>query len=161
MICITGTPGTGKSTIMKRLCELGYNCAEVAEIAEGCVIGIENGEKIIDTDCMRYIAFDGIVVGHLSHHMKCDSVIVIRSHLKDIEKRLESRNYSMKKIMDNVESEAIDLIGYEAEMLHKGQVYEVMNEVMDETVNKVTGIIEGKVTKKEKIDITEEILQWY
>lgn len=161
MICVTGTPGTGKSTVLERLSAKGYKCSELLDIADKCITGIEDNEKIIDTSCLSQIKFEGIVVGHLSHYMKCKSVIVLRSHLKDLEERLLSRGYSREKIMDNVESEAIDLIGYEAEELHKGQVYEILNENIDETVNKVIKIIEGKVKQSEKIDLTEEILLWY
>jgi len=161
MICISGTPGTGKSSILSALSRMGYKCSELSDLSSGCEVGIENGERIIDASCLKKIDFDGIVAGHLSHYMKCDTVIILRSHLKDLESRLKSRGYSKDKMMDNIEAEAIDLIGYEAEEMHPGKVSEIVNDNLDETVNKVLQIIENKKSYDDKIDLSEEIMLWY
>ncbi len=161
MICISGTPGTGKSSVISALKDKGFKCSELNDLSAECEIGIEDGERVIDTDCLKNIHFEGIIAGHLSHYMKCDYVIVLRSHLKDIERRLKLRGYSNEKIMDNVEAEAIDLIGYEAEEIHPGNVSEILNEDLDETVNKVLDIINGGKRYCDNIDLSEEILLWY
>ncbi|MGC9294096.1 MAG: adenylate kinase family protein [Thermoplasmata archaeon] len=161
MICISGTPGTGKSSVLSALSKLGYKCSELSDLSSVCVVGIEDGEKIIDVNCLKKIDFDGIVAGHLSHYMRCDAVIILRSHLKDLENRLKLRGYSKKKIMDNVEAEAIDLIGYEAEEMHPGKVSEILNENLDETIYKILQIIENKKSYDDKIDLSEEIMLWY
>jgi hypothetical protein len=63
--------------------------------------------------------------------------------------------------MDNIESEAIDLIGSEAEELHPGNVHEILNSDVEETANFVENVIKGKKSTSLKIDLTEEILKWY
>ncbi len=161
MICITGTPGTGKSSVINALKSRGYTCYEMIDVASDCITGEENYEKVTDTECLKNKKVDGIVAGHLSHYMKCDKVIVLRSHLLDLEKRLSSREYDKRKIMDNLEAEAIDLIGYESEKLHPGNVYEVLNSNIDETVNKVLLIIAGNAESGGRIDLVEEIMLWY
>jgi len=161
MICISGTPGTGKSSVLSAFSKMGYKCSELSDLSLGCEVGIENGERIIDVSCLKKIYFDGIVAGHLSHYMKCDTVIILRSHLKDLESRLKSRGYTKDKMMDNIEAEAIDLIGYEAEEMHPGKVSEIVNDNLDETVNKVLQIIENKKSYDDKIDLLEEIMLWY
>jgi adenylate kinase len=161
MICISGTPGVGKTTVMKEMKRKGYGAKEFDSILEKCFVGIEDGEKIVDEDCLKGIRQEGIYFGHLSHYAKCDIVIVLRSHLREIYSRLEKRGYPRSKIMDNLECEAIDLIGSEAEMLHPGMIYEVLNEKIDATMDEIENIIKGKNSTRVKIDLTEEILDWY
>jgi adenylate kinase len=161
LICITGTPGTGKSSLIALLRSRGYEVHEMIDIANDCVDGTEENEKLIDTDCLGRLRVDGIVASHLSHYLKCDLVIVLRSHLHDVEDRLSKRGYAKKKIMDNVEAEAIDLIGAEAEELHPGRVFEVLNENIDDTVAIVENIIKGKLEDKDKIDLLMEMMDWF
>ncbi len=161
MICITGTPGVGKSTILKEMIKRGYEVSEFDTLIKDCIIEEKDEEKIVDEICLKNVKEDGVFFGHLSHYAGCDSVIVLRSHLKDIEDRLKKRNYSKSKIMDNIESEAIDLIGSEAEELHPGNVHEILNSDVEETANFVENVIKGKKSTSLKIDLTEEILEWY
>jgi adenylate kinase len=161
VICITGTPGTGKSAVLEELGRRGHRVHEFDSISGGCVVGIERGEKVVDEDCLKNITVEEITAGHLSHYANCDIVIVLRSHLKDIYQRLREREYERKKIMENVESEAIDLIGYEAESIHPGRTVEVMNESIMDTADIIESIIAGEKFPLGKIDLMEEILDWY
>ncbi len=161
MICITGTPGTGKTTIASGLEKRGYKKLEFLDIASNCVDGMENGEYIIDESCLKFIKADGIVESHLSHFMDCDLVIVLRAHLRDIGERLKQRGYNKEKIMDNIEAEALDIIGHEAKELHGENAFEIMNDDPEETINKIISIIDGKEGKHEIYDLSEEILNWY
>ncbi|MCL5408337.1 MAG: AAA family ATPase [Candidatus Thermoplasmatota archaeon] len=161
MICITGTPGVGKSTVMSEISDRGYKALEFDNLIGECVVEIKDGEKIVDEKCLRKIRKDGIYFGHLSHYADCETVVVIRSHLKELEERLKKRGYSNSKIMDNVESEAIDLIGVEAERLHPGKTAEILNTSLEETADFIENVIKGKDSKRVKIDLTEEILNWY
>lgn len=161
MICVTGTPGTGKTKIMEELRKRGYSVHEFDSISEECVSSWEDQEKVLDEDCLRRIEIEGIAVGHLSHYAKCSSVIVLRGHLKDISSRLRDRGYSSKKITDNLECEAIDLIGYEAKTKHPSKTIEILNENLEETLDIIENIIAGKKFTSKNIDLTEEILDWY
>ncbi|MCL4446933.1 MAG: AAA family ATPase [Thermoplasmatales archaeon] len=161
MICITGTPGVGKTTVMKELKKRGYAVLEFDSLIDGCVLEEENGEKIVDEECLKDIRGEGIYFGHLSHYALCDLVVVLRCHLKELEVRLRKRDYSRSKIIDNIESEAIDLIGFEAEKIHPGKTYEIMNSKVEETADFIENVIKGRYPTRMKIDIMEEILDWY
>ncbi len=161
MMCITGTPGVGKSTVMAELKKRGYDVAEYDTLIGECILEISDGEKIVDEACLGRIRKEGIFCGHLSHYSQCDKVVVLRSHLKDIETRLNDRGYSKSKVMDNIESEAIDLVGFEAEKLHPGRTVEVLNDSVEETANLIENVIKGKKSTSDKIELSEEILDWY
>ena len=161
MICVTGTPGVGKSTVMKKLSDRGYDASEFDALIDDCVLKVEDGERIVDQECLKNIRVEGIFFGHLSHYARCDKVVVIRAHLKDIGNRLRRRGYSSSKIMDNIESEAIDIIGYEAEMIHPGNTFEIMNTSVENTADFIENVIKGRVSTSVKVDLTEEILDWY
>lgn len=161
MICVSGTPGVGKSALLKEMMERGFAVKEFDEVSQGCSAGSKNGERIVDENCLRSLRFDGIFFGHLSHFAKCDLVIIIRSHLKDIQSRLKERGYPAEKIMDNVESESIDIIGVEAEENHPGKTFEILNENLLETADLLEKIIKRNFFPSKKIHLTEEILDWY
>lgn len=161
MICITGTPGTGKSRIKEELLKKGYEISELDDVSGQCITGREKGENIVDEECLGQIKREGIIVGHLSHFTRCDVTIVLRGHLKDIHSRLRERGYPEGKIMDNVECEAIDLIGNEARSINERNTYEILNEDLEETMNIVENIIKGKKISPKIIDLAEEILDWY
>ncbi|MEM0128135.1 MAG: AAA family ATPase [Thermoplasmatales archaeon] len=161
MICVTGTPGTGKSTLMEKMKRKGLDAHEFDEIIGQCISSQDGDEAIVDEKCLRKIKETGIYFGHLSHYAQCDLVIVLRAHLSNIESRLAERGYSRSKIMDNIECEAIDLIGEEAFSIHPASTHEIINENIDETFELIEKIIRGEASKKEKIDLTEEILDWY
>ncbi len=161
MICITGTPGVGKSAVMNELARRGYAVAEFDSLIGDCVVGETGNEKIVDEECLGMIRKDGIYFGHLSHYARCDTVVVLRCHLRSLQERLMKRGYSSAKVMDNVESEAIDSIGSEAEEFHPGNVFEVLNSNVKETADFIEKIIKGKRPSTVKIDLVEEILDWY
>lgn len=161
MICVTGTPGVGKSAVMKELQKRGYEAEEFDSLIDECIVEVRDGERIVDEKCLRKIGVDGLYFGHLSHFARCQKVVVVRAHLGDLESRLGKRGYSRSKIMDNVESEAIDLIGFEAEGMHPNNTYEVMNSGVEGTADFIENVIKGKNPTSAKIDITEEILNWY
>ncbi|MEM0167276.1 MAG: AAA family ATPase, partial [Thermoplasmatales archaeon] len=155
------TPGAGKSTLMEEMKKRGYEVHEFDELVASCIKSYEDGEGIVDEKCIRKIRKEGIYFGHLSHYAKCDLVIVLRAHLKDIAKRLSDRGYNRKKVMENVECEAIDLIGEESLSIHPGKTYEVMNDDVERTADVIERIIKGEISPREKIDLVEEILDWY
>ncbi|MGC8562246.1 MAG: AAA family ATPase [Thermoplasmata archaeon] len=161
MICVTGTPGVGKSTVMNELIKRGIKASEFDSLIVNCIVKEIEGEKIVDEKCIRKISANGLYFGHLSHFAKCEKVVVLRAHLADIEARLNERGYSRSKIMDNIESEAIDLIGFEADRLHPNSTFEFLNSDVKETADFIENIIKGKEPRSLKIDLMEEILDWY
>jgi adenylate kinase len=142
LIIITGTPGTGKSTLAKYLGEkTGAEVVGANEIAKsyGYVIGKDGyGTSIIDMKKLEkrinQIAKEQsrkkiplIIEGHLLSGIKVGSavVIVMREHLPTLIKRLEKRGYPFGKIRDNIISEALNLCGSDSRKRYR-RVYEVL-----------------------------------
>jgi len=147
LIALTGTPGTGKSSVAERLRRGGYRVASVVELAKkyDCVIDEEDGELVIDVENLaNIIDFDGVVEGHLSHLLKPDLTIVLRCNPAVLKERLSERNWSEEKLMENVEAELLDVILVEA-LEQAGEVYEIDTTEMsvDEVADAVDSIIKG------------------
>ena len=119
-LALTGTPGTGKSTVAQMLSSDGYEVITVESLAEQYGLSGEidpsDGVRVIDTGALHDVLApawesspDGVVVvdGHLSHHLPCDAVAVLRCSPEFIESRLVSRGYSADKVQANYEWELL------------------------------------------------------
>jgi adenylate kinase len=115
---ITGTPGTGKSSVADELKARGFSVLHLSETARDYVIGEDAARetRVIDED--RWVAefppFEGFVEGHLAHLLPCDRVVVLRCRPDVLSRRLGKRHYSEAKIRENLEAEALDVILIEA-----------------------------------------------
>ncbi len=167
LIALTGTPGVGKSTVAEILRRRGYKVLSVNELAErfNCVIGEEDGCKIVDVDELSKKVKDivedlTIVEGHLSHLLNPDLVIVLRCNPLELKRRLESKEWHEEKILENVEAELVDVILIEA-LDSVGEVYEIdtTNMSPEEVANAVEEILKGKGGKYKpgKIDWISEV----
>ena len=114
-IAITGTPGVGKSTF----CEQGvWATITVQELAKqhDCIEEIEeDGAAPIDVDRLREVVVWPeesciLIDGHLSHLLSVDAAVIIRCEPSVLRERLQSRDYSVQKVEENVECELIGLI---------------------------------------------------
>ncbi len=135
LIALTGTPGTGKSTVAA---ELALRCHQVISVND--TIGpyiLEHDEEqdtnIIDTERWRaeFPGHDGIVEGHLSHLLRADRIIVLRCRPDVLKKRLEMRGYHPEKVAENVEAEMLDVVLVESLEDHTPEkIYEIDATVM-------------------------------
>jgi adenylate kinase len=151
--CISGTPGTGKTTIAGLLEEAGYPVLEIEDFVRtrGIYAHIENGETlVIDVDDLvsslaRYLPGSGIafLVGHLSHNLpNPNAVIVLRTRPSVLRKRLIEKGWGESKIGENVEAEAMDICLGEALQIHDQKVSEIDTTDLDprETLDMVLEI---------------------
>ncbi len=130
VIIITGTPGTGKTTLAKKIAkEKCYTHIDVNKIIdrEKLSEGYDKlrKSKIIDTkklnkSLIKLIKENKNIVidSHLSHYLPkkyVDSCIVTKCSLKTLEKRLKKRKYSKSKIRENLDAEIFDTCKVEAE----------------------------------------------
>ncbi len=130
IIALTGTPGTGKTTVCGIIKEHSqyrehYSIIDINKliIDEGLHSGKdeENGSYIADFGKLEKRVkeltgqspeLDIIMEGHLSHFLSdADAIVVLRAHPVALRKRLGKRKeYSFKKIKENADAEALDVI---------------------------------------------------
>jgi len=134
VIAITGTPGTGKTTVAKELAKrtgwihLNLN-KEIVRRKLYSGYDRERKSYIADTRCVSafvkgFVARkEGVIVdGQLSHNLPSDiidKVIVLRCKPGVLKQRLEKRRWSQEKVRENVEAEMIGIIAWEARRNHK------------------------------------------
>ena len=133
LIGLTGTPGTGKTSVSKFLeKKRHWKVIHLNDVIKEKHLYTETDEKrdsvIADLELVREylkeniedkeIVEEGekevtILESHLSHYI-ADTVIVLRLYPPELEMRLKTRGYSEEKIKENFEAEALDVILVEA-----------------------------------------------
>lgn len=120
-VALTGTPGTGKSTVADAVGErLNVDVHHLNDLIreEGLHEGEDEqrGSLLADFDAIREYLGDwsGLLDSHLAHHFDADAAIVLRCHPDELETRLGDRGESEPKAAENAESEALDIVLSEA-----------------------------------------------
>jgi len=160
-IGVTGTPGTGKSTISKHL---SGKVVDIKGYMEENNLGTknENGEIEIGIEKLRKNTpeepqnQDLILEGHLAHFLDLDYCIVLRCNPEELRERLSKRDYTQTKIEENIESEKMDLILSQA-VQNQEKVFEVDTSSRDiqEVVMEVQEGIKEKKDRKGVVDWSE------
>ncbi len=144
IIAITGTPGTGKSSVCTAL---GLDCVDLNRVIEelGLYTGVDpaRGSLIADLDRLHeYIQQKEqpllILEGHLAHLLEPEVAIVLRASPLVLAARLEQKGFPAQKIQENVEAEALDIILAEAVELC-AVVYEVDTSAM--SIGEVAAVV--------------------
>jgi adenylate kinase len=179
IIAITGTPGTGKTSVAKKLIEKGHTVLDLNKISceNNFLIGKDKkrDSNIVDIDAVNrfikenYDELDTIFVeSHLSHLLKSvDKVLVLRLNPSQLRKHLEKKGWNEEKIKENLEAEILDIILCEAvDIHHKDNVLEldVTSKPVDKIVNIILDLVEDGFKNMQKykignIDWSEEILK--
>ncbi|MBT3298032.1 AAA family ATPase [archaeon] len=127
LIIITGTPGTGKTTVAKLLCDrLGYEQIDWHDLLKQnkkLSLGYDRSSKCYDLNIkilrkvideilknnpLKIFVFD-THISHLLPKKIIDLAIVMKcSNLKKLRERLEGRKYGKKKIEENLQCEIFD-----------------------------------------------------
>ncbi|MDY0293087.1 MAG: adenylate kinase family protein [Candidatus Methanomethylophilaceae archaeon] len=174
VIALTGTPGTGKTSVSEGLRAAGYRVIDLsAHINEHDLRGRLDSPRDtyeVDTDALseslRGIGEVGgavIMEGHLSHYLECDAIIVLRCHPDVLRSRLESRGYAESKVAENVQAEALDVILCESDETGR-PVYEIdCTGGTSHAVAAVEDIIRGEVDRylPGSVNWGEEMDRWF
>jgi len=124
---LTGTPGTGKTSVAQTLCERGWVVLDLNKIARdhGFITGrdVERDTDLVDLDKVcrfleKEFGDDKVIIleGHWSHKLQVHRAIVLRCNPKSLARRLRERNYKKGKVEENCEAELVDVILVEAVM---------------------------------------------
>ncbi len=144
IVAVTGTPGTGKTSVSTEL-EDKFEVVDLTKFIKEKKLGEEKEEIEVDPDDLVETLEeeidpekDTVLDGHLSHHYPTDFCVVLRTKPDVLRERLEERDYSEEKIEENVESEILDVI-------------------LSEAVQKQENIIEIDTTDRDAEEIAKEI----
>ncbi len=160
---VTGTPGTGKTTVSTILSEkLGARHIELSKfsIENGYVIedDVERDTKVVDMDALESAVRDIIeksvspiiIDGHYAHEFIEEPLIsflfVLRKRPWDLKSVLEARQYISEKVWENLESEIMGVITGEAlELVPSSKVIEVdiSGQSPQETASQIHCMIES------------------
>jgi len=172
LIALTGTPGTGKTSVGQLLEARGYAVLDLDTIARdyGLITGRDDARQTDEVDVealrerIRIPAKLAFLKSHYSHLMDVNIAIVLRCRPSVLRDRLRARGWSEEKVRENIEAEAIDVITQEATR-RIPFVYEIdtSEQSASETTAQVLAILQGKTNGHEPgtIDWTSEVLSWY
>ena len=152
-VAVTGTPGTGKTTAVKRL-DTDFDVVHLNDLVRNAGLSTgeddERGSLIADLDALE-ARFDGrddvLVESHLAHHLDVERVVVLRCRPERLENRLIARGEREAKARENAEAEALDLILSEAVDAHGlDAVYEVdtTDRDPDAVAEEIRAVIDGE-----------------
>ena len=130
IIIVTGTPGTGKTVLAKKLANLlNFTYIDINLIIKSKKLNLNFDKKrstyVININKLNRILIDLIknsnrsliIDSHLSHCLPNKLVnlcIVTKCNLKVLVKRLKKRKYNFNKIRENMDSEIFDICLNEA-----------------------------------------------
>ena len=180
-VALSGTPGTGKTSVATLLKKQGYTVVQLHTFAKEnhCIAGIDKkrDSQLIDMDKLdkaikKNFTTDALVFfeGHIAHLLKTmDKVIILRCHPKELKKRLLKKKWNAKKRKENVDAEIIDVILCEAVERHPSEnIFEI--DTTKKTIEEIAASI-VEIVKKNfqptktysigQIDWSEEILKRY
>ncbi|NLA38675.1 MAG: AAA family ATPase [Methanomicrobiales archaeon] len=152
MVGITGTPGTGKTSVAAELERRGHRVVHLADTVQPYIIEEDRDRQtlVVDLDlwAAEFESLDGIVEGHIAHYLPCDRVVVLRCRPDILRQRLALRNYSPEKIRENIEAEALDVMLVETiEGQLAGQILELDTTItsIEECADRIEQFIRGEL----------------
>jgi adenylate kinase len=131
MMCgITGTPGTGKTSVGGELRKRGHPVLSLSDTVRGYILERDEirDTLVIDEEAWArdFVPVEGFVEGHLAHLLPCDRIVVLRCRPDVLADRLRRRGYREEKTRENAEAEALDVILIETlEVFLQDQVLEI------------------------------------
>mgnify|MGYP000929719619 CR=1 FL=1 len=152
---LTGTPGTGKTSISNLLDKKVIHLSDYYESSSKGKS--DTGEWLIELELLNKIvqklgSDETIFEGHTSHFLdNINLIIILRCDPQILKERLEKRNYSKEKVIENLEAEALNVIRSEAEdNIEAGKIFEwdTTKFLAEESSNIIKNFIDGKVEAK-------------
>ena len=167
VIALTGSPGTGKSTLASRLQKEGLTVITLQEAAES-VDALSQFEQLSEVELSKLDEWkwegDGhcVIDGHLSHHCPIDAVIVLRCNPIELRHRLEQRTgYGPEKIQSNVEWELISGVWADLIAVHpNANVIEIDTTEQDVSIDSVLDFIMNDKLSPSVEEFISDSIDW-
>ena len=114
VLAVSGTPGTGKTTLCEALAAAGWQVLSLAALAEehGCMGPVDEADGAAPIDVHRLAeAWEApeegrwLIDGHLAHLLEVDGIVLLRCRPSVLNDRLSARGYEARKVKANVEWE--------------------------------------------------------
>ena len=177
MVIITGTPGTGKTSVTRKLKEkISAEFISINGLLEDYDLSLGSDERrgynIVDTEKMIPVVdkikedseYDLIIFeGHLAQdYPYADVVIVLRCNPEILRERLSTRDWKYEKVMENISAEILGVCTSESYETYSDNVQEIETSSMgvDEVSDEIIRIINDEVLYPiGRIDYLEEYFQ--
>lgn len=164
-LVITGNPGVGKHTIARNLAKiLDYKILDINKIArESNLFEKTNETHDVDVSKLKNIikkkvSKKSIIVGHLAPYVLTKSqiskAIILRKNPYSLSQVYQKRKYSKKKMAENLGSEVLGIIAFEAvKKFGKDKTFQIdtSSKSVSRITNQILDILKGR-SKKEIID---------
>ena len=170
ILVITGNPGVGKHTVAKHLAKtLNLKIIDINKLAIESKV-FEKSDEAIDVDVIKLkkiikekISKNSLIVGHLAPFVltksQIDTAIILRKSPYKLISIYKKRNYSKKKISDNLQSEILGIVTYDA-ITKFGRKKTHQVNTTSKSIQKITkniqDILDGKILE-EQIDWLSEV----
>jgi len=171
VIAVTGTPGTGKSTLAKLLeKKLGFKRLDLHHCYKDISASYDRKKKCYNIDLIafkklvnkrinllrREKKFKGLIIDtHISHLLPQKLIdlcfVLTCSNLKLLQKRLEKRKYSSAKVRENLDAEIFQICLVEArEKRHRIIVVDnYSNKIFPKLIHKIKKMLKiSEITQK-------------
>ena len=166
-VIITGTPGSGKSAIAKKLSH-----ALKAELVDIALIAREKGlvSKNHEVDILKLskaLSFlkgkkHFVAEGHLACEMKlpADFVFVLRCDPEVLSRRLKRRNYPKKKLEENIMAEILDYCTQRVLAVYRKKPLELdtSSRTPEECARILSAAVKNKKKTLDKVDYSDYLL---
>lgn len=160
---ITGNPGVGKHTITKEISKLMnlpiFDINEFAKNEKLFEMTTETNEvdvEILEKIIRKKLVQPSLIVGHLAPYVlssdQIKKAIVLRKNPYELIPVYKNRGYSNEKIKDNIGSEVLGVIQYDAITkfgTDKTIQVDISNKSVEESTKKVLDAIHGKIQNEE------------
>lgn len=135
VMALTGTPGTGKTSVGRALAKRGWLHLELNKLVaekklysgwdkkrKTWIVNENKLARFVRNFIIAHPSKNIVVDSHVSHALPAkffSVVFVLRCEPKILEARLKKKHWSREKIRENVEAEIIGLVEWEACKKHK------------------------------------------
>jgi len=161
-IVISGNPGTGKHTIARQIAQrLNLSIIDINEVAKDKGL-FEKNKDTNDVDIIKLeknlqdkISEKNLIIGHLAPYAldknQVRIMIILRRDPYELISVYKERKYTEDKIKENVGSEILGIIAYDAMSKFNEKMLQINNsgKCIEETVEKVMSLISGSEVSEE------------